>query len=454
VTEHGRFIRVLGRRDTIALAFGAIIGWSWVLLTGTWIATAGWLGAIAAFVAGGIAMLFISLTYAELASAMPQAGGEHVYSLRALGHSGSFVCTWALILAYVTVVVFEAVALPTGLAWIFPEIEFMRLWAVAGEDVNLGFALTGCVGAAVMTYINYIGVRPAAIVQTVVTAMILIAGFMLATGLTIGDGPGLPDVGISAGLPGILSVLIMVPMMFIGFDVIPQTAEEIDLPFEQIGRLIVVSVLLALGWYLLMIVSVALSLTPEEMSVSEMPTADANASNWGRDWAGVLMVTGGIAGILTSWNAFLVGASRAVYALAHSGLLPAWLGHLHPRFNTPHKAILAIGALSIAAPFAGRRILLWMINAGGFAVVLAFALVAWSFIVLRKEEPEMERPCRTGQGPWVGYVALALSAALFCVYLPWSPAALEWPYEWLICVGWALIGIVFYLRAPVRHSAG
>ncbi len=231
---------------------------------------------------------------------------------------------------------------------------------------------------------------------------------------------------------------------------IPQAAEEIDLPYDLIGRLIVVSVLMALAWYLLMIVSVAVSLDEPTFRASEMPTADANTANWGAPWAGVVMVIGGIAGILTSWNAFLVGASRAVYALAHSGLLPGWLGELHPRFNTPHRAILTIGALSVVAPFLGRRILVWMINAGGFAVVLAFGLVAWSFLVLRRREPDMPRPYRAGEGPWIGYVALVLSAALFCVYLPWSPAALAWPYEWLICLVWAAIGVVLYLRAPAR----
>jgi amino acid transporter len=97
--KEGHFIRVLGRRDVLALAFGAIIGWSWVLLTGEWVQTAGSLGAITAFTIGGVAMVFIGLTYAELASAMPEVGGERVYSYRALGAGASFVCTWSLIIA-------------------------------------------------------------------------------------------------------------------------------------------------------------------------------------------------------------------------------------------------------------------------------------------------------------------------------------------------------------------
>ena len=85
------FIRVIRRKEVLTLAFGAMIGWSWMALSGGWVNTAGSLGAILAFGGGGIAVIFVGLTYAELAAAMPLAGGEHVYSYRALGRSLSFV---------------------------------------------------------------------------------------------------------------------------------------------------------------------------------------------------------------------------------------------------------------------------------------------------------------------------------------------------------------------------
>lgn len=88
-----QLVRVLARKDVLALAFGAMIGWGWIVMTGRWIASAGSLGAITAFVLGGLAIVLVGLTYAELASAMPQVGGEHVYSYRALGHFPSFFCT-------------------------------------------------------------------------------------------------------------------------------------------------------------------------------------------------------------------------------------------------------------------------------------------------------------------------------------------------------------------------
>ena len=120
--------RVIGPTQVIALSFGAMIGWSWVLLASNWVRDAGTFGAPLAFLIGGFAILCIALLYAELASAMPKAGGEHVYVMRALGPVWSFWCSWALLMAYVTVCVFEAVALPTGVEYLVPEIRFLELW--------------------------------------------------------------------------------------------------------------------------------------------------------------------------------------------------------------------------------------------------------------------------------------------------------------------------------------
>ncbi len=447
--KDGHFIRVLGRRDVLALAFGAIVGWSWVLLTGEWVQTAGSLGAITAFAIGGVAMVFIGLTYAELASAMPEVGGEHVYSYRALGAGASFVCTWSLILAYVTVVAFESVALSTGLAYLIPDFSFGRLWKVAGEDVYFSWIAVSVPTALVMTGVNVLGIKPAAVVQTIVTGIILLSGILFVTGsLPAGDSANLQPL-FRNGMTGTLSVLIMVPMMFIGFDVIPQAAEEIDLPRRLIGVLLVLSVLMALVWYVLMILGVALTFSATELDQVELATATANASVWGGQWAGNLMVIGGIAGIMTSWNAFLVGASRAVYALARSGMLPGWLGHLHPRFNTPYAAILLIGSFACISPLFGRQILIWLINAGGLAVIIAYGLVAVSFLVLRRREPDMPRPFRVAKGTVTGVAALVLSILLLLLYLPGSPAALTWPYEWLICLGWVALGAGFFVWARV-----
>ncbi|TDI59021.1 MAG: APC family permease [Alphaproteobacteria bacterium] len=445
--QEGHFIRILGRRDVLFVSFGAMIGWSWVMMSGEWISRAGSLGAMLAFAIGGIAIVLISLTYAELASAMPQAGGEHVYSHRALGFNGSFICTWALVLAYLSVTSFEAVALPTVMTYLFPNFSQGYLWTIAGWDVTATWVGMGVLGSIIMSWINIRGIKPAAVFQSIITLFIMAVGVMFFTGAGAVGDIGNMDPLFVGGAVGVMGVLIMVPTMFIGFDIIPQSAEEIDLPFGEIGKVLVVSVVMAVLWYVLIIFGVSLALDGAGRAAADLVTADANAQLFGGNWAGTLLVLGGLAGILSSWNAFVMGASRAIYAMAQSGMLPAFLGHLHPTHNTPRNAILVIGILSCLAPFFGRPVLVWLIDAGSFSVVIAYGMVALSFLVLRHREPDMDRPYRVRHGQMVGWSALILSIAMLYLYVPGSPAGLIWPYEWAIVLAWVALGVVMRLTA-------
>jgi len=450
----GHFLRVIKRKEVLTLSFGAMIGWSWVALTGGWIEEAGTLGAMTAFAIGGITVILVGFTYAELAAAMPKAGGEHVYSYRALGRNASFLCTWAILLAYASVVTFEAVALPTVVEYLVPDFSRGYLWTVAGWEVNATWVAVGAGAGVVMTVINVIGIKTAARLQMLVTILILLAGAALIFGAAIaGDSNNMMPL-FTDSYKGILGVLVIVPTMMVGFDVIPQSAEEIDLPFEQIGKLLVFSILLAVAWYMLIIWGVSMGLDGGERQAAQLPTADATAAVLGTPWGGKILILGGVGGILTSWNAFLIGASRAIYALSRAGQLPAFLGVLHPRFNTPHRAVIAIGLLSMLAPLLGRPALVWLVDAGSFGVVIAYAFVALSFIVLRYREPDMPRPYKVKYWKVTGIAAFILSCAIMMLFMPFSPAALIWPYEWAIVGGWWLVGLVMmaYSSGP-RESA-
>jgi amino acid transporter len=445
------FIRVIQRREVLLLAFGAMIGWSWVLLTGNWIEKGGTLGAMAAFALGGLEVVFVAMVYAELVTAMPRAGGEHVYTYRALGRGASFVCTWCLIMAYLTVPTFEAVALPQALLYLFPGLQRGYLWTFAGSEVYLLPALIGAAAAAVVTAINVRGVKLTALVQTLSTLFILLVGALLVTGSLInGDSTNMEPL-FNNGVAGVFGVLIVVPMMMIGFDVIPQSAEEIDLPPAMIGKVLLVAVVMALAWYALMIFGVGMTLDGAARADSSMPTADANAAAWGSPAMGKLLIVGGVAGILTSWIAFVLGCSRAIYAMAASGMLPAFLAHIHPRYHTPWKAVLCIGVLTMVAPLVGRSLLVWLIDAGGFMFVITNIMVCLAFLRLRHRDPDMPRPFRIPHGVAVARVALLLAILLLGVFLPWSPAALIWPYEWLMVMIWSgLGGAIWYMVARKR----
>ncbi len=223
--------------------------------------------------------------------------------------------------------------------------------------------------------------------QTTVSVLILVAGAMLLSGALLKGSPDNLQPLFTHGMAGIFSVAVMAPFMFVGFDVIPQAAQEIHLPARSIGRVLLGSIAMALAWYVLIILAVAL-LIPASGLGGWLVTADAAGTAWGPVGAN-LLVLGGVGGIITSWNAFMVGGSRAVYAMARHGMLPAWLGRLHPTYRTPSNAILAIGLLSMAAPLFGRVLLVWIVDAGSFAVVIAYILVAVSFLQLRRKQPDM-----------------------------------------------------------------
>ncbi|WP_368664423.1 hypothetical protein [Sporosarcina sp. HYO08] len=96
---------------------------------------------------------------------------------------------------------------------------------------------------------------------------------------------------------------------------------------------------------------------------------------------------------------------------------------------------------------------MWLVDAGGLALVIAWLMVALSFIILRKKRPEMRRPFRVRGGTSVGWIALLMSIGVVILYLPGMPSALVWPYEWIIIIAWAALGFVFYKWAMSKYGA-
>lgn len=453
MSNNDKFDKVLNKSDVFVLAFGAMIGWGWVVLSGEWIQTAGTLGAILAFVFGGIMVLFVGQAYAELTSAMPKCGGEQVFSYRALGRNASFICTWAIILGYISVIAFETVALPTVLQYIFPGYIKGYLYTVAGFDVYGTWLLVGVVSSIVITIINYFGVKTAAFLQGLCTVLISLVGLGLIGGSFVnGSSSNIQPLFID-GVGGLMTVAVMTPFMYVGFDVIPQAAEEMNVPFKKIGQILILSVVMAVLWYAMIILGVSLAMNSAEISASSLVTADAMAKVYnGSSLASKILILGGIAGIITSWNSFYVGGSRAIYSMAACGMLPSFLAKLHPKYKTPSNAIILIGIITSLSPFLGRNMLVWLSNAGGCSIVVSYSMVCISFLVLRKKEPNMPRPYKVKNVRFVGAASICMCIFLGVMYLiPGAPAALVWPYEWGIILGWAALGLFFYIWAAVSN---
>lgn len=452
--------KVLGKIDLLFVGFGAMIGFGWIVLTSGWIQDAGTLGAMLAFAIGGIVMIFVGLVYSELVSAMPYAGGEHNYLLRAMGPRTALFGSWAITGGYISVIMFEAVVIPETLMYWFPNLEKIHLWNFAGFDVYLSWALIGTVTAIIMCWINVRGIRTASFVQTFIVCFLLVLGVLLILGVVVGSEPSNAQPLFTGGGTGIIAVMIAVPFLFVGFDVIPQSAEEANIPPRNIGKVVVLAVLMAMAWYLLIIFTSSMAIPSAELANYDLVTADALSMLLGHEFWGSVVIAGGVAGILTSWNAFLIGASRLMFSMARARMIPARFGKLHPKYRTPATAIIFISVLAALAPFLGSGMVNWMVNAGSPAIVIAYFLVAIGFLVLRRRDPDMPRPFRVGGagktgGILLGVLAVVLTLGMFAMYLPLTPWStdLGWP-AWIMFALWMAIGVYFITRLPRGIKAG
>lgn len=460
--KESEFNKVFSAQDILVIAFGAMIGWGWVVSTGNWIEKGGVLGAALGFCLGGVMIFFVGLTYAELTAAMPQCGGEHVFSHRAMGPTGSFICTWAIVLGYVSVACFEACAFPTIITYLWPGFLKGYLYTVAGFDVYASWLAVAIIVAFLIMLINIMGAKTAAILQTVLTCIIGGAGILLIVASvingTVDNLDGQMFVGNTAGLniKAILGVAAMSPFYFIGFDVIPQAAEEINVPPKKIGKMLILSVILAVVFYALVIIAVGLVLDSGAIIKSQeatgLVTADAMGTAFGMKIMAKVVIVGGMCGIITSWNSFLIGGSRAMYSMAESYMIPKTFAKLHPKHKTPINALILIGVLTMLAPFAGRQLLVWISDAGNFACCLAYCMVAVSFMILRKKEPDMPRPYKVPAYKFFGTMAVIMSGFMVCMYcIPGSGGSLILP-EWGMVGAWSLLGVVFYVVCKRKYK--
>ena len=460
--KKSEFNKVLNAWDILVIAFGAMIGWGWVVSTGGWIEKGGVIGAALGFVIGGIMIFFVGLTYAELTAAMPQCGGEHVFSYRAMGATGSFICTWMIVLGYVSVACFEACAFPTIITYLWPGFLKGYMYTVAGFDIYASWLITAIVIAFLIMLINIIGAKTAAILQTVLTCIIGGAGILLIVASVINgtvdnlDGQIFAGTTTGVNIKAIIGVAAMSPFYFIGFDVIPQAAEEINVPPKKIGNILILSVVLAVIFYAFVIIAVGFVMNPGDIIASQeatgLVTADAMAAAFNTKIMAKVIIVGGMCGIVTSWNSFLFGGSRAMYSMAESYMIPKFFAKLHPKHKTPVNALILIGILTMLAPFAGRKMLVWISDAGNFGCCFAYCMVALSFMILRKKEPDMPRPYKVPCYKFFGTMAVIMSGFMVAMYcIPGSGGNLILQ-EWLMVLGWSALGVVFYVVCKVKYK--
>ena len=237
---------------------------------------------------------------------------------------------------------------------------------------------------------------------------------------------------------------------------IPQAAEEIKVPMKKMGTMMTVSVILAVLFYTMVVLSIGYIFNPldicNSMQTTGLVTADAMAKAFNSSVMADVLVVGGLCGIVTSWNSFLIGGSRALYSMAESYMIPVKFAKLHDKYRSPVNALLLVGAFSVIAPFLGRTMLVWIVNVANFGCCLAYCMVALSFVVLRKKEPDMERPYRIKHYKVVGIIAVLMTGIMCAMYLIPGTGCTLIGEEWIIVGGWSALGLVFFIWSKMKYK--
>lgn len=454
--------RAIGGFGFFALAFGSMIGVGWITALGGWFEQAGPVGAMAAFAAGGTLMLVIGLCYAEVTPMLPVSGGEVAYAYKAHGTWWAFVIGWFLAFGYLAVSAFEAISVGLVLSYLVPAVDAVPLYEIAGSTVYATHLLLALLFTAFITAINYFGVRVASSVQVALTALFLLcAGLFITAGIANGEvanlEPYFGDATLGAGgLGGALAVFVTVPFWFVGFDTIPQAAEERreGSSLRRLGTYIVMAIVGSTLFYILVIVAAGMAGPWRGIVAEPLPTAAAFESAFGSPLLVRLVLLAGLIGLITSWNGFFLAGSRVLFSLGRGHVIHASFGETHARYGTPTRAILFSGMVTFLATLLGRGAILAFVDVGSFCIAVAFLGVALSLIRLRKKFPNLERPYRMPGAPLLAYVAAAGAVFIMVVMLiPGSPSMLVWPLEWLILGALSATGAAFWLGARGYRDA-
>jgi len=431
-------------------------------MIGEWLGLAGPLGTIIGMTLGAVMMLIIGLCYAELATTLPVAGGEVVYAYAVSGPRLAFTIGWYLSLIYIAVCTFEAISLAWLLEVLIPGIKGPVLYTIYGKELSLGSAAIGVGATILLAFINYRGTHLAARFQDILTYLLLLAAVLFAiASFTKGDlanaQPLFRMYGDQIVWSGVLWVFVTTPFWYSGFQIIPQMMEERSksTSLSLVGYIILLAIVMAAIFYVLVILASSVVTPWQTLLDKELPVAEALEMAFDNPILPKLVLIAGIIGILTTWNAVMMIASRLLLVLGRARMLPSITAQIHPDYGSPSTSLLAVAVISGLAVFLGRDALIPIVNIGATCFAFAFVVSCWGVIKLRREKPLANRPYRVPGGSATAGIGLVIASLVlvYTLYEPFASSQYRVPLEWLILTAWGVLGALFwYSSANMRNS--
>ena len=473
-----RLRRVLGPVQLSALGVGAIIGTGIFVLTGVAASQRTGPALMLSFVVAGLACIFAALCYAEFASMAPVAGSAYTYAYATLGEMFAWIIGWDLVLEYAVgsstvahgwshyfqdFIGIFGIKLPYALTnspfdYNIQTGEFYRRCNPAGECTL--FDLPALIITAIVTFILVKGIKESAsfnagmvmIKVAVVLFVIVVGAFYINpdnwtpfapygyTGISFFGKP-IAGQTTAGGTPiGMLAGAAIIFFAYIGFDSVSTHAEEAKRPNRDVPIGIISSLIICTVLYIA--VSAILTGMVRYDRINVDAPVSAAFEQVGLPWAQGLISLGALTGITSVLLVMMLSQPRVMLAMARDGLVPpSFFGAIHERFRTPWKSTILTGIfVGIMAALLPLSILADLVNIG---TLLAFVIVCAAVLIMRRTNPDAERPFRAPLYPFTPIAGIAI-----CLLLMFSLPA----ENWLRLAVWLGVGLLIYFFYGRRHS--
>jgi APA family basic amino acid/polyamine antiporter len=437
--------RQLGLFDSTMMVIGIVIGSGIFMTTGLMadaLPSASLI--LIVWLLGGLQMLAGALTYAELGAAMPKAGGQYVYLREAYGSLPAFLFGWVAFIAYLTGTnAAIAVAVAEHLGSFYPSISNHNI--VIGFDY---FSISGGQIFAIsliliLSFINYLGILFGKWIQNVFTILKIgsilffaLAGLFISTGNHIDFSINPTSMSIGSILTGMGIALVAVTWTVGGWEYVTFAAGEIKNPKKNLPLALIIGTALILVLYIMINIAY-LKVLPMDSLIGELKVGEATAKSlYGPGIAGAFVVVV-IISMFGSLNGNILVGPRISYAMAKDKLFFSKAADVHPKFHTPGNAIMIQGlwasVLALSGTFEEIITLVVFVN------FMMWIAASSTVFVLRKKQPELERPYKVWGYPYVPAFFIIFSSAIMI------NTFFESPQQSLMGIGLTLLGIPAYL---------
>ncbi|HEY9234821.1 MULTISPECIES: APC family permease [Phenylobacterium] len=416
----------------VALGLGTAVGVAIFSVIAPATALAG-PGMLLAVLVAAVPMFVIAMTYAFMGSALPTSGASFEWSRRFIHPFVGYLIAWLRIVSNVGAMLILALVMVRYLSMVVPLPTKPTMLAT--------FAL--------FFLANYYGVGLAARLQVILMGALVVLFLVFSAWGAPHVDPAKFQPMLPHGTGGMLAAIPLLIGLFFGIEAATEIGDEVKDGKKTIPLGIGLSILSAVGLYLMVGVVAIGVLGPEALAKSETPLLDAAQPFMG-PVAKPLIVLAAVVAICKSINSLYLGFSRSLFAMARQGMLPSVLAKVHEKHGTPHYALLAIlaaTALGLLAPMNLTSLFL----AVNIPTLLKYAATCISATVVVRKHPEIYQAARfkLSPGATIGWAYAGCVAALVVAVLGFTA---DWtPYAALAV--WAAIGIAYYAFAPKKAVA-